>query len=164
MRTAEVKREEKRTTGKTDGAARTACRLGKLGALKKEVDHLSQRIGEMRMAAEGGSARITGMPMGGRIKNVTAEYAGKIADMEEILEDRRRKCLDELAELYRFIDDVADSEVRSILRYRYVEGKTWAQVAMRMGYSGEQIPRKMHNAYLERRMEAETDGSEKILP
>ena len=41
-------------------------RLSQLNSLKREVNWLSQRIAEMRQAAQGGVARITGMPMGGR--------------------------------------------------------------------------------------------------
>lgn len=129
-------------------------RLSQLNSLKREVNWLSQRIAEMRQAAQGGVARITGMPMGGRWRDRSGEYAGKIADLSALLDARRGRCMDEIGRLYRFIDDVPSSEMREILSYRYIEEMTWSQVAIRMGYSGEQIPRKLHNAYLRTRLES----------
>jgi len=124
------------------------AQLSKLRALKREVEWLSRRIAEMELSAQGGVGRITGLPGARRGYDRMGDFAVKIADLQSVLDRRRRQCMEELGELYRFIDDIADSEIRGILSRRYIEGMTWKQVAMRMGYSGEQIPRKLHNAFL----------------
>ena len=41
-------------------------RLSQLTVMKREVDDLSQRIGELELAAQGGVGRISGLPGGGQ--------------------------------------------------------------------------------------------------
>ena len=125
-------------------------RLEQLKWLRREVDLLSQRIAELELAAQGGSGRITGMPRAGRRRDRTGEYAARIADLWDRLEARRTRCMEELGALYAFIDDIDDSLLRQIFTYRYIDGGTWLQVALRLGESDEQYPRRLHNRYLAR--------------
>ena len=125
-----------------------ARRLGQLRYLKNEVDLLSQRIGELELAAQGGSGRITGMPGGPRRSDRTGEIAVKLAVLWERLEARRTRCLELLGALYAFIDDIDDSLLRQIMTYRYIDGETWQGVAERIGEKDEQYPRRLHNRYL----------------
>lgn len=40
---------------------------------------------------------------------------------------------DMIVEAQQYIDEIEDSRIRRIMRYRYVDQLTWLQVAMRMG-------------------------------
>lgn len=40
---------------------------------------------------------------------------------------------DMVTEVHQYIDEIEDSRIRRIFRYRYVDQLTWLQVAMRMG-------------------------------
>lgn len=124
--------------------------LEQLKALRREVDMLSQRIAELELAAQGGVGRITGMPRGTRRWDRTGDYAAKIAELWDRLEARRMRCMDLLGALYAFIDDIDDSLLRQIFTYRYIDGDTWQRVATRVGNMDEQIPRKLHNRFLQR--------------
>lgn len=46
------------------------------------------------------------------------------------------------------IDALPDGRQRLLLRLRYIDGRTWEQIAVRMGYSFRQILR-MHGTALE---------------
>lgn len=124
--------------------------LEQLGALRREVDMLSQRIAELELAAQGGVGRITGMPRAARRWDRTGDYAVKIAALWDRLEARRLRCMELLGALYAFIDGIDDSLLRQVFTYRYIDGDTWQQVAVRIGDFDEQYPRRMHNRYLER--------------
>ena len=96
-------------------------RLSQLTYLKREVDELSQRIGELELAAQGGVGRISGLPGSGRRSDRMAECALKLVELRERLEARRMDCMEELARLYAFIDDLPDSRLRLIFAARYVD-------------------------------------------
>lgn len=123
-------------------------RLSQLQYLKGEIDDLSQRIAELELMAQGGAGRVTGMPRGGRRADRVAECAAKIADLRDKMDERRLDCMEELARLYEFIDDIPDSLTRQIFMLRYIDGLSWQQIAFRIGEGDEQYPRRVHNRYL----------------
>lgn len=127
-------------------------RLSQLRYLKQEVDELSQRIAQLELEAQGGVGRISGMP--GRRGNTdrVAEYAVKIAGVRERMEQRRIDCMEELGRLYAFIDDVEDSQMRRILSARYIDGLSWQDVAWRIDETDEQVPRRLHNRFLQKKI------------
>ena len=104
-------------------------RLSQLRHLKREVDELSQRIGELEERAMGGSARPMGMLRSGRLD-----------------------CMEELGRLYAFIDDLPDSQLRQIFAARYIDGLSWQNVARRIGETDEQVPRRLHNRALRKKI------------
>ena len=123
-----------------EGARAMAKRLGKLRILRREVDFLSQRAAELELRAQGGVGRITGMPFSRRSDRV-GEYGA------------------ELARLYQFIDDIEDPELRLIFSRRYIDGLSWLGVAQKIGRTDEQLPRKLHNAYLRARCGTSSPGA-----
>lgn len=127
-------------------------RLSQLRYLKAEVDELSQRIAELELMAQGGSGRISGMPRGGRRSDRVARAAACMADLREKMEDRRLDCMEELGRLYDFIDGVEESQMRLILSARYIDGMSWQQVAWKIGETDEQVPRRLHNRLIEKKL------------
>ena len=120
-------------------------RLSQLRHLKREVDELSQRIGELEERAMGGSARPMGMLRSGRLDDRVARAAASLADLRDRMARRRLDCLEELGRLYAFIDDLPDSQLRQIFAARYIDGLSWQNVARRIGETDEQVPRRLHN-------------------
>lgn len=126
-------------------------RLNQLRYLKREVDELSQRIAQLELEAQGGSGRISGMPRSHRLDDRVAQAAASIADLRDRMEARRLDCMVELGRLYAFIDDADDSLIRQILAARYIDGLSWQRIAMRIGEGDEQVPRRLHNRYLQKK-------------
>ena len=126
-------------------------RLSRLRHLKREVDELSQRIAELELEAQGGSGRITGLPRSRRTDDRVARAAACIADLRDRMEARRLDCMEELGRLYAFIDDVDDSLIRQILAARYIDGLSWQHIAIRIGEGDEQVPRRLHNRFLQKK-------------
>ena len=61
------------------------------------------------------------------------------------LDKFRKKLIKKADEAEEYIQSIADSEIRRISRWRYMEGLEWNQVAVRMGngYSGTSCRKKM---------------------
>lgn len=65
------------------------------------------------------------------------------------LHEIEARCQDEQGEVRQWIDGVPDSMTRRALRLRYLDGKSWAECARRMGYADESGPRKLVERYLQ---------------
>ena len=136
-------------------------RLSQLRHLKREVDELSQRIGELEERAMGGSARPMGMLRSGRLDDRVARAAASLADLRDRMARRRLDCMEELGRLYAFIDDLPDSQLRQIFAARYIDGLSWQNVAWRIGETDEQVPRRLHNRALRKKIAENTKFDEK---
>ena len=136
-------------------------RLSQLRHLKREVDELSQRIGELEERAMGGSARPMGMLRSGRLDDRVARAAASLADLRDRMARRRLDCLEELGRLYAFIDDLPDSQLRQIFAARYIDGLSWQNVARRIGETDEQVPRRLHNRALRKKIAENAKFDEK---
>ena len=126
-----------------------AKKLSDLRHLKREVELLNRRIAEIEMAEKHGVGSICGMPKVRRRYDNIDGMRKRIAELETRLRRRREDCLAALEEIYRIIDATQEAQMRPILFLRYVDGRKWWEIAVKMEYSGEQIPRKKHNAFLE---------------
>lgn len=136
-------------------------RLSQLRDLKREVDELSQRIAQLEAQAQGGASRISGLPRGsGRVDRM-AELIVKIESIEDRMERRRLDCMEELGRLYAFIDSVDDSRTRQVLCARYIDGLSWQDVAWRIDETDEQVPRRLHNRFLQQKTEENAQFDEK---
>lgn len=129
-----------------------AARLGQLQHLRREVDELSQRIAAVEEMAAGGSPRLTGLPRGGQRDDRVARAAASLADLRARMARRRLDCMEELGRLYAFIDDLPDSQLRQIFSARYIDGLSWQNVAWQVGEMDEQVPRRLHNRYLRKKI------------
>ena len=127
-------------------------RLNQLRYLKKEVDELSQRIAQLELEAQGGSGHISGLPRSHRASDRMARMAVAAADLRERMDQRRLDCMEELGRMYAFIDSVEDSLERQILSARYIDGLSWQNVAWRIGETDEQVPRRIHNRLLRKKI------------
>ncbi len=64
------------------------------------------------------------------------------------LRDIEARCRDERDMVQLWIDSVEDSVTRRALRLRYLDGRSWAECARRLGYADESGPRKLVAKYL----------------
>ena len=127
----------------------TKKELSQLYYLKKEIKEQQRRLAKLEETATNCSAQITGLPSGNGISDKTGNYAAQIADLKALLDSNLKKCFDELNRLNRYIQSVDDSQMRTILRLRYIQGLTWQRIAFEIGEHDEQYPRRKHNAFLQ---------------
>ena len=128
----------------------TKRELSQLYYLKKEIKEQQRRLEELETAATSCTAKITGLPSGKGVSDQVGKYSAQIADLKVLLDLNLKKCFYELNRLNRYIQSVDDSEMRTILTLRYINGLSWQKVAFRIGEHDEQYPRKKHNAFLKK--------------
>lgn len=61
--------------------------------------------------------------------------------------ERNKKSLDLMA---RQIEEIPDCLVRRAIKLRYVDGKSWAEVSFKMGYTSSEGARMLVNRYFEK--------------
>lgn len=119
--------------------------------LNREIEDDKRKLEELKAAADGGTAKITGMPHVGGNGRSLENYSILIAEQRELIEAKIRQTVILYNQLNRYISSVPDSLMRQILSLRYVNGMNWTQVAMHIG--GGNTPdsvRMAHDRFLKR--------------
>jgi len=108
----------------------TIDELSKYHNIKIEIKQLNDNIEELETTIIG-SSKITGMPLSTKSNNSnpTERIGLKLAKLKSKLEEKKENLLDELHEIEDFITTVDDEEIRIIIRERFINGKTWDEVA-----------------------------------
>lgn len=113
----------------------TLKELSQLYYLTREIEADQKRLDELEQLAESPSgAQLTGMPRAPFSNSSNVErLAAEIVDLQAIIAARQIQCIHERARLERWISEIPDSLTRQIFHCRFVEGRTWVQVALRVG-------------------------------
>jgi len=111
----------------------TKKELSQLYWLNREIEEQQRRLLELESLATSCTSRITGMPSSRHIVDKLGEYTAEIADLRGLIDLNIKKCFYELNRLNRYINTVEDSQMRTILALRYVNGLGWGQVAHSIG-------------------------------
>ncbi len=113
----------------------------KVSAAQDHLDELRAMATRItpNYGAEGGGTHQTGDKLGEAVARII-EAESRVSDELELLEATER-------EVIRTINDVQDGTLSTLLYERYINGKTWEQIAVCMNYSYRQITR-MHGAAL----------------
>ena len=125
--------------------------LGRLYYLKKEAVEMKRRLRELECRATGCVRPVTGMPGGSLPADTTGDYAAALVTLREELTKALESCLREIEVIHRFVAGIEDSLMRLIITYRYINGYSWAKIAMLLG--GGNTPdgvRMAHNRFLAR--------------
>lgn len=113
--------------------------------LQKEIDNLgivSDSVKGTRIDGTYGSIKITGYP--------TPRYIRKKAALEknkELLERKETELLELMVHAEEYIESIPKSELRTMFRLYYIDGRTWIQVAYQMNrmYPNRRIPYNEEN-------------------
>lgn len=98
--------------------------------IKTEIKQLEDNINELEETIIG-SSKVSGMPIDNKnnIGNPTQRLGMKLARLRDKLINKQEKLIDEFNKIEDFITTVEDSEIRVIIRKRFLEGKTWNVVS-----------------------------------
>ena len=122
-------------------------RLKKLKSLISEAEHLSVEIEELQwflkeQVVDSVKDYRTGYPH-------TVAIAGYGSDewvkLRQRLYEKLGRIQSERMILENWLDDVADPEIRDILRLQYINGLTQEETAQELGYSVITIKRRLRN-------------------
>ena len=129
----------------------TLQELSQLYYLNREIKMDKRRLAELELKVLPGAQSMSGMPHAPGVADKVGTYAAEMADLRAIIEEKSRRCLEERIRLERYIAGIEDSLMRQIFTYRFVDGRTWGQVAQRVGGQNTAASVKMLcHRYLER--------------
>lgn len=86
-----------------------------------------------RELATRASPNLSGMPRGGG-GGGTQGAISKIVDLETEINAEIDKLVEKRKKIESVICAVEDSTLRTLLEYRYINGKKWEEIALMMGY------------------------------
>lgn len=112
----------------------TLQELSQLYWLNREIREDERRLSELRAEASGvPSPAGDGMPRSSEVHSRVERLALDIITLEQIIAEKYARCVAERVRLERFISSITDSVTRQVFTERFVEGRTWAGVARRIG-------------------------------
>lgn len=116
---------------------------------EKEINQLKERIEMLKEKKTSIKSQIiTDMPLGGEGVDTTALMIMIENAVEELIK-KEESLLDIMLEIEECIDELDDPTERFILRARYIEGKTFEQIAVDIDRSWRHTIRK-HGEILEK--------------
>lgn len=112
----------------------------------REIDQMEEHREAIQADYERLTARYRNMPShGGFVADMMSTYAVKI----DILDRRLLHCKMTLIDRQIDMEDAMErlpSKERQLIRYRYVYGLTWEQVAQRMHYAVDYCKKELHGS------------------
>lgn len=110
-------------------------------ALQKEKE-IEEEIYQLRMNKISPSLVQDGLPHGSGNSDLSG-YAAKMDELFNDLKEQMNKRIDLRLQISRKIEEMPDETESLLLRYRYIQGLKWEDIALRMEYSWQHI-HKIH--------------------
>lgn len=124
---------------KTENEKKKEYLWGYQRALRKQKE-LEEEICQLRLDTMVPSLIQDGMPHGsggGDLSGYAAKVGGLLEDLRELVE----KKLDIRREISRKIEEMGNETEGTLLRYRYIMGMSFEEIAVKMGYTYRHVTR-----------------------
>ena len=115
------------------GEAMNINQLNNLRYIEKEIKLLQERIEELETEAARVTPILTGLPGKGSGGDRIGAVVEQLVEEKEKLEAALQKRQEERRKAMRFINSIADSQLRTIFVLRFIAGKSWNEVADYIG-------------------------------
>ena len=108
----------------------TLRELEKYNNIKMEISQIESNINEIETTTIG-SFKLNDISISksGSNSNPTERIAIKLATLREKLNFKKEKLIEAATEIEDFLEKVDDSEIRIIIRKRFLECKTWNEIS-----------------------------------
>ncbi len=127
----------------------TKMELKQLSHLKEEIKLLDSRIKEIESFSTSATSYISGLPGAPQKTDKLSDCAILLVELKQKLKAATLKCMVTAINLYEFIQEIPDSELRMIFSLRYEKNMSWQSIAWHLGYDGDgSTERKKHDRYL----------------
>ncbi len=110
----------------------TIKELSKYHNIKIEIKQLEDTVEELETTVIG-SSKITSIPTMTNSDSSSTERIGiKLAQLKSKIETKKETLIDEAHKIEDFLATVDEEEIRIIIRERFLNGKTWEEVAKKI--------------------------------
>lgn len=107
----------------------TIEKLASYSHLKKEIEQIDSTIYEIEKTVIGSSKLSEVSIFSGKISNPTEQIGIKLSKLKDKLNLKKEELLIKLDEIEVFLSTVTDLEVSTIIRIKYINCKSWNDVA-----------------------------------
>ena len=118
----------------------TAADLKRLDELATDTKKLRTELSRIRNASPVSATNYSSSGAGSGTSDPVAKAACSAADIED-------QILRNVLEMVEIIDKIPSEKTRKIFRRRYINQRTWSQIADELGYVSAQGPRKRMKGY-----------------
>lgn len=115
----------------------------------KALEQIEREITQLRLKVLPGGISYDGMPHGSGAN--AADLANYAVTMDEYLakfKQQRNILLKDLNEIVFAVEQVENVQSQVLLRYRYIELKSWREIAAIMCYTEDYVRRHLHSKAL----------------
>ena len=112
------------------------------------LEEIEGEITKCRLGALPGGLNYDGMPHGSSGSSDLSDYAAKIDELLMEFRTKREHLMKDLREISHAIEAVEDQRSNILLRYRYIQLKSWGFIAEAMGYTEDYVKRELHGKAL----------------
>lgn len=117
----------------------------------KALEQVDREITQLRLRALPGGINYDGMPHGSGVNHADlANYASKLDEYITKRREKKEELIRTLEEITDAVDAMADERSQILLRYKYIENKTWREVAVLMDYDESYVKRELHSEALQK--------------
>lgn len=108
--------------------------LGRYRIAQREVGDTEQRITQLRLQYQAPSAiEYSDMPKAPSVEHDLSDYMQQYEELYETLLAKYSTCLGIMSDFILRVDSMEKQDERELLRYRYIDGLTWQEIADRLG-------------------------------
>ena len=122
--------------------------LKRYSAQEARIGALLEQIAGLREQLTTCTQRLSGQPRGSRSGDSLSSAIAKIEELEGYLDERIDESLALKKEIVERIEAMENEEYRTILYLRYINLKTWEQIAAGTYYNEKSVRRKHDDALL----------------
>ena len=121
--------------------------LSRYRSAHREAQDIELRMTQLRLKYAAPSAiRYSDMPTAHDSNHDLSDYAARMDELEEMLIEKYTRCIGIEIDIHTRLDKMDNQTEREVLRYRYIDGLTWEQIAERIGYTRRNATRIHGNA------------------
>lgn len=111
------------------GEAMTLQELNQHYALLEQLQEAREQMEYFRSKATSITSRLTGMPKAQGVSDKVGGFAAEIADMADTIAQLESQVRSSEERVSAFIKAIPDSNIRLIMRLRFIHGLSWVEVA-----------------------------------
>lgn len=118
-------------------------------AIERRINRLIDEKGAWNAKATATTSSFSDMPRSGGGSDKIQTTVEKIIEIEEKLDHEIDALVDLRNRIETAVEKLEDGRLRDVMRYRYIDGMKWEQIAVEMHYSYMQVCRLHGKALLE---------------
>lgn len=117
--------------------------------LEQNIERDMEELQRLESRAEKITSMVSDMPKGGNQGDRLQLAVDRICELKVSLKQRIDAAVEKRKEIETVIETLEDKTLQLLLRYRYIDGMTWEQIAVKMRYDYRWVLR-LHGRALER--------------